>query len=115
LGLVVARLRPITVALLVQVVMLARGGYLPGPFVVGLLPFAALVIGGLAAVAWGDRHVTRAGTFAVGRRLAIAGLAVVALVTVGGRWFRSDRGQMTANSSANWAAAERWVDERVPR
>ena len=115
LGLFVVRLRPITVALLIQVLMLARGGYLPGPFVVGVLPFAALVIAGLATTAWGDRHVTRAGAIAVARRIAIGVLAVLVIGLIGGRWYRSDRGQMTANSSVNWAAAEQWVDQRVPR
>ena len=36
------RLRPFAVALLIQVVVLVKGGYLPFFYVTGMLPFAAL-------------------------------------------------------------------------
>jgi 4-amino-4-deoxy-L-arabinose transferase-like glycosyltransferase len=55
----VARLRPIAFGLLFQVVMLARGGYLPFAYVTAMLPFAALVLAGLADEAWSARTRAR--------------------------------------------------------
>src|SRR5262245_53076916 len=44
LGLAVRRLRPVTVALVLPVAMLLRpGGYVPAMYVIGVLPFAALL------------------------------------------------------------------------
>jgi hypothetical protein len=46
------RLRPFAVALLLQIVVLVKGGYLPFFYVTGMLPFAALAIGGAADTLW---------------------------------------------------------------
>jgi hypothetical protein len=115
-GLAVRRLRPVTLALAMQFVMLVRGGYLPGPFVIGMLPFAALLLAGLAAVLWGlaEQDQWRS-VLVVGRRVAVAGLVVVAALVVLPRWWAGDRAQMTANDAASWTAAEAWVEHNVPR
>jgi hypothetical protein len=56
-GLLVARLRPLAFALLIQVLMTMRDGYLPFPYVLGLLPFAAMLVGGLVDVRRSDLAV----------------------------------------------------------
>jgi hypothetical protein len=45
-GLLIRRLRPVAFGLLIQVVMLLHGGYLPFFYITAMLPFAALLIGG---------------------------------------------------------------------
>ncbi|MEV4508266.1 hypothetical protein AB0K00_04830 [Dactylosporangium sp. NPDC049525] len=54
-GLAVRRFRPIGLALLIQVVMMCRGGYMPFAYVIALLPFAALLIAGAGDVLWTRR------------------------------------------------------------
>jgi 4-amino-4-deoxy-L-arabinose transferase-like glycosyltransferase len=48
LGLVLRRTRAVALALGIQVAMMLRNGYLPYPYVIAMLPFAALVIAGVA-------------------------------------------------------------------
>ena len=113
-GFVVRRTRPVAAALTIQFLMLVRGGYLPGPFVIGMLPFAALLIAGLVGAAWGGTEGWRSIT-TVGRRLAVAAAIGLALVLVLPHWWQGDRAQMTQPASASWAAAEGWVERNVPR
>lgn len=49
------RLRPVALGLAIQAVMPLRPGYLPYPYVIALLPFAALVTGGVLDAAWRAR------------------------------------------------------------
>jgi 4-amino-4-deoxy-L-arabinose transferase-like glycosyltransferase len=48
----VPRLRPLALAVAIQVVMVLRGGYLPFAYVTAVLPFAALVIAGGIDALW---------------------------------------------------------------
>jgi len=61
LGFAVARLRPVTLALAIQVLMLVRPGYLPFPYVIGLVPFAALLLAGVADAGWGSADLRARG------------------------------------------------------
>jgi hypothetical protein len=58
-ALLIRRTRAVAVAFLIQVVQLTRGGYLPYPYVIAMIPFAALTIAGcvdwLWSVWWGPR------------------------------------------------------------
>lgn len=75
-ALLIRRTRAVAVAFLIQVVQLTRGGYLPYPYVIAMIPFAALTIAGFADWLWdvGRARVTRDGE-------PVAGAA-------GGRWRR---------------------------
>jgi 4-amino-4-deoxy-L-arabinose transferase-like glycosyltransferase len=46
-GLLVRSTRPVAVALAIQVAMMCRNGYMPQPYVIAMLPFAAMVIAGV--------------------------------------------------------------------
>jgi len=48
----IPKLRPMTLALAIPALMVMRDGYLPGPLVIGLLPFAALLVAGLGDALW---------------------------------------------------------------
>lgn len=51
-ALFIRRLRPFAVALGIQLALMLRDGYLPQPYIVSLVPFAALLLAGLAEAAW---------------------------------------------------------------
>jgi hypothetical protein len=134
------RLRPVSLALAVQVLMTLRGGYLPNPLVIALVPFGALLLGGLADTGWGpgkpagnrvrqgpavarmrvESGEPRAPSRAGGRlqllRSASVLLAVSLFIVVAGpSWWAKDRALMTDDHGLSMRQAEAWVTEHVPR
>lgn len=131
-ALLVRRLRPFAVGFLILAAMVLRPGYLPVPFVIALLPFAALLVAGVAAAAWQHRASWVPGTR---RRLvdngrpgrALAALvgaplaAITLLVGVGSTavaapaWFAQQRGFALAPLDQPMVDATEWVRDNVPR
>ncbi|MER7007168.1 glycosyltransferase family 39 protein [Dactylosporangium sp. NPDC000555] len=105
-GLAVARLRPISLALLIQVVMMCRGGYMPFAYVIALLPFAALLIAGAGDLLWARGRTWRAAP------LAAAAAAAVLVVPA---WTTTLYNQSKTDGSADSRAATRWVIDHIPR
>jgi hypothetical protein len=105
------RLRALGIALALPVATALRpGGYVPAMYVIGVLPFAAIAISGLAeeAVRWARRDRRR---FAWAGRV-IGALAAVALVAAPAAlaapmWTKRDRQMLSANDVG---ATERAVD-----
>jgi hypothetical protein len=111
------QLRPLVAAFILQVVMLFRGGYLPAPFVIGLLPFCAVTVAAGFDVLWGKtkEHLSRprrAGV--VLRRVAVLALGAAAVGLVAPSWFDGDHTAMTADVVAPQLAAQRWITAHVP-
>jgi hypothetical protein len=120
-GLWLRRTRAVTLALAIQVAMLFRGGYLPYPYVIAVMPFAALVVAGVTDQLWrGAGTWAGAGTgarrVAVGRagQAAIALGLVAALVLVGPAWGRALRRAMIEDDSQPPKQALAWVLANVP-
>jgi hypothetical protein len=122
-GLAMRRLRPVTAALVILAAMALRPGYLPVPLVIGLLPFASLLVAGVADTAWG-RPTRQAvttdvtgwhipGARALGPVLVAACLAAAAVV-VGPQWVQRDRDLMTADHDMPFRQAEAWIASNVP-
>ncbi len=127
--LMVRRLRPVALALLIQVVMLFRGkGYLPFPYIIAMLPFAALLIAGLLDVLW--RAPGTIGARLAGRPVlswipaaasrapqAVAlGLMLAFAVTVAlPRWTPKLETMLTAPQNAAIFEATEWIGRNVPR
>jgi hypothetical protein len=109
LGLAVRRLRPIALALLVQVVMMMRGGYMPFAYVIALLPFAALLIGGTLDSLPGWLRWRRMGLVPV--VAAAAAFAVFAAPA----WVGTLGGQATVRGDAASRDATSWVVRNVSR
>jgi hypothetical protein len=113
-GLWFRRTRAVALALGIQVAMLFRGGYLPYPYVIAMVPFAALVVAGVADQLWcaaggADRAVVRrAGRAAVALAVA-AGLVVVAPA-----WGRGLEQAMTEDHSQPPRQALAFVLANVP-
>jgi hypothetical protein len=125
-GLAIRRLRPVTTAFVILTAMALRPGYLPVPLVIGMLPFASLLVAGVADTAWGrpsgrsapPPEVARSGgrspaAPALGRALVAACLAV-AVVVVGPHWWQRDRDLMTADHDRPFRQAEAWIASNVP-
>ncbi|MEV4135815.1 glycosyltransferase family 39 protein [Dactylosporangium sp. NPDC049742] len=104
LGLAVRHLRPIGLALLIQVVMMCRGGYLPFAYVIALLPFAALLIAGAGAQLSARLRAP----------FVVAAAVLAALLVLPG-WAATLREQASFDGSANSRAATRWVVDHVDR
>jgi hypothetical protein len=117
LGLLMRHTRAITLALVIQVVMLLRNGYLPFPYVIGMLPFAALTAAGVAhwfcrgpnGKGWHSTVAKRAGQLMV-----VSALAAI-VVIVGPGWTRGTQRAMTADDSRPAKEALAHVAAHVPK
>ncbi|TML09380.1 MAG: hypothetical protein E6G41_00210 [Actinobacteria bacterium] len=104
LALVRRSTRAIALAFVIQVVMILRPGYLPNMYVIGLLPFAALIVsGGIEALwRWSGRL-----------RLATAALVIALLVSAVPQWARTDNTAMHVQVDGTRRAAERWLADNI--
>lgn len=107
----------LTVAIL-AVVALRPGGYLPAMYVIGALPFLALVLaGGAACVVHAvtrrrraedeRRHLTG------GRYALVAVLALTAGAYVVPHWYDGDRTAVTADANKPYRQASHWLGTKV--
>ena len=111
-GLLIRRLRPLALGLLIQVVMAMTGGYLPFFYVTAMIPFAALLIGGVADTLWepaSSRLVENA------CRLLVVAAGIAALILVVPQWGSALVRQAGTNGDANSLAATAWVEKHVPK
>ncbi|WP_437071530.1 ArnT family glycosyltransferase [Streptomyces sp. enrichment culture] len=106
-ALAVRRLRPAALAVLVlALVALRPGGYLPQMYIVQALPFLALTVAGLA-----ETLVTRLpGRPRLRPAAAVAALAGAALLA-GPHWYERDRTATTADDTGVYHDASRWLHD----
>jgi glycosyltransferase XagB len=98
--------RAIALAFVIQVVMILRPGYLPNMYVIGLLPFAALIVSGAIEALW-----RWSGRWSV--RLTTVALASALLVSAAPQWARTDDTAMSVRLDGTRRAAERWLVDNV--
>jgi hypothetical protein len=118
--LLVGRLRPIGATVLLLVAAGLRPGYLPQPYVIVVLPFAALAVSAAAGAGWDalrrrppvpirDRGRRHNQVLAMARALVV--LALVGLTaTIVPTWLRGDAALAGPDESAPVAAAEHWLE-----
>jgi hypothetical protein len=121
------RLRPVAAALLVQVVMMLRDGYLPYPYVTAMLPFAALLIAGTADTLWQLKFgsempapatlVQRIARLVIRRAAAVVSVAAVIALGAGASpaWAASLRDQVSTDRTLPWKQASAWISHNVPK
>jgi hypothetical protein len=123
-GLTIRRLRPVTAAFAILAAMVLRPGYLPVPLVIAMLPFASLLIAGVADTAWGWSGRRTGGTDITGGRRygfrALGPVLVVACLALGvalavPQWSRRDRDLMTVDQDRPFRQAEAWIASNLPR
>jgi 4-amino-4-deoxy-L-arabinose transferase-like glycosyltransferase len=105
--------RAIALAFLIQVVMILRPGYLPNMYVLGLVPFAALIVAGTGDALWRRSRATSSTALAWSGGAAIAALAAVAVLLVAPLWIETDRQATSVTLDEPRRAAERWLLENV--
>ncbi|HWD53598.1 MAG TPA: hypothetical protein VG346_00685 [Acidimicrobiales bacterium] len=115
-GFSVRRYRPIAVAEAIALLDVLRGGYLPVPFVIALLPFSALLVAATGSTLSGlVRWNSGRRPWAVAKGGALLGVAGALLVFVVPAWASGLHTQMATNQVAPTAQAETWVEHHVPR
>lgn len=126
-GLMVRTLRPLAVGMLIGVLVALHGGYLPQPYVITVMPWAALTAVGVAGWCWSDladrlgtaRRVRRrpgwsaAFSRRVARALVAVAVGVVALMAFPS-WAHADATAMTSDYWTPYHQAEAWLETRVP-
>jgi hypothetical protein len=134
-ALFVPRLRAVAIALAIQLLTPLRGGYLPGPYVIMILPFAALVVAGLVETVFDrvtrlepafGRRVFREGRpsrfrgldLSWPRRVAAVVLilgATAGAVAVGRDWSTEYEDRLFDPKDMGMTQAQEWIEENVPR
>lgn len=118
-ALFVRHLRPVGIAVLIGVLMVCRGGYLPVPYPIAILPFAALAAAGMAEVAWSRARVAatarrRAAVRWLPRVVALA-LAGAVLAVAGPAWASGIHTETTTDQWLPLRHGEAWIEAHVPR
>ena len=117
MGLFIRRTRAIALALAIQLAMLMRNGYLPFPYVIAMVPFAALTVTGVlgrmyqgpAGTGWRPTLVRT-----VGQLLVISAVAGSATM-VGPVWSQGARRVMTQDDSQPSRQALAYAVAHIPR
>ena len=118
------RLRPAVLVLVIQWLVLVRGGYVPFMHVVNLMPWSALVVVGAVEIVAGNRRLatfrpsTRRsrGRLLPRPRAATTGLAAVCLAAVlVGSWTPTLRHMLEARQEPPLWSATQWLADNVPR
>ena len=99
--------------------MVLKPGYLPVPFVIGIMPFAALVMAIGADVVWRSVPRGRLGLGAGSVRHWLGPVALLVAVIVIGTvaipsWASQDRVLFTVNQESPILQAETWVAANLP-
>ncbi|MBA8792493.1 4-amino-4-deoxy-L-arabinose transferase-like glycosyltransferase [Friedmanniella endophytica] len=109
------KLWPVAGTLIFLLLFMLRPGYLPVPYVIGMLPFAALLIPAAVEV-WLRR--ARSLVSAVRRRLAIMAVAIIttaAVAVTAAAWGPQLRGLLLSDLDQPMVQAENWVEANVGR
>jgi glycosyltransferase XagB len=107
--------RPAAVAYLIQVALILRPGYLPNMYVIGLLPFGALIVTGSLEHLWRGMQASAFGWRRWSRGIVIVAALLPIAVSWGGRWVANDRQAMTVRLDGSRRAADRWLVDHVGR
>lgn len=107
------RLRPIAVMMVFLIAAMFRpNGYLPVPYVIVLLPFAAILIAAMAEKAVrAVRHSRGATRLRAGAWVAITAVALAAAVPL---WTVQLRGFLLADLDSPLRSAETWAIDNIP-
>jgi len=124
-GFCIKKYRPFALGLLIHLLVLIKGGYVPYAFPTVMLPLAALLISGVADSCWRPvswpwrdpasrlRRLASAGP-PVLARVAVLTAALVFLSMVAPHWAASLERQSKVNGFANEDAAVAWISHHVP-
>lgn len=117
------RARPLVLAMVIQVLVLLRGGYVPYPYVIGFLPFAALIVATAATVVWRCSALATSVRGGGPHRWVLrwvapvvpVALALVLVVAVAPSWARFAGGALTAQDRTPPIEATAWIESHVEK
>jgi hypothetical protein len=116
-ALLIGRFRAVALALGIQAILMLRNGYLPYPYVIAMLPFAALLIAGVAdqlakgpAVGGWLSFVAR-----TSGRLVVLATVAASVMMVGPQWRGGLEQAMTEDQSQPPKQAVAYVTSHIPR
>ena len=128
-GLLFRRTRAVAIAFTLQVLLLLRSGYMPYPFVIAMIPFAALTAAGVLDVVWQwggsltsrpqvrpHRTRTRRAAGLAGHIAAQVSVAVVLSLFLSGArtsWYEGTKDLWQADRDGGKAAALAWMRGNV--
>jgi len=125
IALLARRLRPAILVLVIQWLVLVRGGYVPFMHVVNLMPWSTLLAVGAVEIVAGNRRLATFRPLAGGRRwrwlvprprAVTTGLAAVCLaVVLLGLWAPELRPMLQSQQEPPLWSATRWLANNVPR
>lgn len=107
--------RAVALALLIQVVTVFRPGYLPNMYVIGMLPFAALIVPGSIEALWGWARLLRFPVVVQAMRAVLAAVTCVLVFAAAPRWTNGDRVAMSVRLDGPDRATEQWIVDHLPR
>jgi 4-amino-4-deoxy-L-arabinose transferase-like glycosyltransferase len=107
--------RAVALAFVIQAVMVLRPGYLPSMYVIGLLPFAALIVAGAFDALWRESQLMTSRATVWAMRAATVALAAALVLLAAPRWTQGERTATTLKLDGPQRAAERWLLENVGR
>jgi 4-amino-4-deoxy-L-arabinose transferase-like glycosyltransferase len=114
-------LRPIALGLLLQIVVMFRGGYLPYPYVISLLPFAALIIGGVGNNLWSAWQAPSRGPGSTHKALRIGAGPVVLIgaalfaLSAAPAWGSVVYQSTTIDLSTPPRQATEWIEDNIDK
>ena len=123
-ALLVRRLRPVALVLVIQWLVMVRGGYVPFMHVINLLPWSALLVAGAVSTVAGTPALVPTGWLrarassgaAHGVRIGIAGLLALGLVGVAtAAWAPRLQQMMTVSQEQPLRSATTWLADNVAR
>lgn len=107
-------LRPIAATTLLHALLPFRGGYLPNPYIIALLPLASLVVAGGLNTIWQARGRFVALSSTIWRR-ALAVLLVLSFVGLAGSsWASKAANTLTSDDFAPAQQAVAWLKQNAP-
>jgi hypothetical protein len=114
------RVRPLAVMMVFLIAFMFRpGGYLPVPYVIMMLPLAALLVAAVTDAAVRSVRARRAGAVSTAAvrtgSVAWVALTVAAVVALVPLWAVQLRGFVDADLDAPMRNAESWVETNVPK
>jgi 4-amino-4-deoxy-L-arabinose transferase-like glycosyltransferase len=113
------QLRPFALGLFLLVASMFRSGYTPYPYIIALLPFVALLIGGVADSTWRlwrtnpalHHKVANAARYAVRPVVIVCALLFIATATPG--WGSTLNRSATANLGGPYRDTTAWIEENI--
>jgi hypothetical protein len=125
IAMLVRRLQPVSLALVIQWLILVRGGYVPFMHVINLMPWSALLVAGAVEAVAGNRRLIgpgRAGSRARTTRSSLtlrsvavnlAAMCLAAMLAIS--WMPSVRHMTSVRQEPPLRMATEWLADNVPR